>query len=98
MYIKAEDVQASTPIAAASNPSGNGKQHVIIADKAKKIQDYVDGKKVEVAPYYPGTGLGAVPQGDKVILFYKSLNPVGAIVSAHYDGSSWKTGHTVVPA
>ncbi|KAE8139373.1 hypothetical protein BDV38DRAFT_291441 [Aspergillus pseudotamarii] len=96
VLIPASEVGNSTPLAALNN----GKKHVFYADRSSppKIKDRIDGNTVDVAPFYPGTHLTAVSVNGKVTLFYKSLNPVGAIAAKIYDGSSWKDGGIVVPA
>ncbi|KAE8381728.1 hypothetical protein BDV26DRAFT_64350 [Aspergillus bertholletiae] len=96
VLIPASEVQISTPLAAVNN----GKKHLFFADKSSppKIKGHIGGSTVEVAPFYPGTHLSAISTDGKVTLFYKSLNPVGAIASKIYDGSSWKDGGIVVPA
>ena len=96
VLIPASEVGNSTPLASLNN----GKKHVFYADRSSppKIKDCIDGNTVDVAPFYPGTHLTAVSINGKVTLFYKSLNPVGAIATKIYDGSSWKDGDIVVPA
>ena len=94
--VPASEVGNSTPLAAVND----GKKHVFFADKSSpsKIKHRVDDKTVEVAPFYPGTRFSALVVNGKVTLFYKKLNPVGAIAAQVYDGSSWKDGGIVVPA
>ncbi|KAE8315972.1 hypothetical protein BDV41DRAFT_574352 [Aspergillus transmontanensis] len=96
VLIPASEVENSSPLATVNN----GKKHVFYASRSSphKIKDNIDGNSVEVAPFYPGTYLTAVSVNGKVTLFYKSLNPVGAIAAKIYDGSSWKDGGIVVPA
>ncbi|PIG84419.1 hypothetical protein AARAC_002331 [Aspergillus arachidicola] len=96
VLIPASEVENSSPLATVNN----GKKHVFYASRSspRKIKDNIDGNSVEVAPFYPGTYLTAVSVNGKVTLFYKSLNPVGAIAAKVYDGSSWKDGGIVVPA
>ncbi|KAE8352508.1 hypothetical protein BDV28DRAFT_157833 [Aspergillus coremiiformis] len=96
VLIPASEVQISTPLAALNDK----KKHVFYADKSSppKIMDCVDGETMEVASFYPGTYLTALSVNGQVTLFYKVLNPAGAIATMIYDGSSWKNGTTVVPA
>ncbi|KAE8396362.1 hypothetical protein BDV23DRAFT_168176 [Aspergillus alliaceus] len=96
VLIQASNVQISTPLATVNA----GKKHVFYVDKSSpsKIKDRVDGKDVEVANFYPGTRLAALSVDNKVTLFYKILNPAGAIATKVYTGSSWADGSTVVPA
>ncbi|KAE8154834.1 hypothetical protein BDV25DRAFT_82766 [Aspergillus avenaceus] len=96
ILVPASNVQISTPLATVNADN----KHVFYVDKSSpsKIQDRVDGKDIEVANYYPGTHLDALVVDNKVTLFYKSLNPAGAIATKVYDGSSWADGATVVPA
>lgn len=96
VLIPASEVENSTPLATVNN----GKKHVFYADRSSppNIKDYLDGKSVQVAPFYPGTHFTAVSVNGKVTLFYKKLNPAGAIAATIYDGSSWKDGGIVVPA
>ncbi|KNG88219.1 hypothetical protein ANOM_004597 [Aspergillus nomiae NRRL 13137] len=94
--VPASEVGNSTPLATVND----GKKHVFFADKSSpsKIKHRVDDRTVEVAPFYPGTRFSALVVNGKVTLFYKKLNPVGAIAAQVYDGSSWKDGGIVVPA
>ncbi|KAJ1711539.1 hypothetical protein AFGD_008259 [Aspergillus flavus] len=96
VLVPASEVENSTPLATVNN----GKKHVFYADRSSppNIKDYLDGKSVQVAPFYPGTYFTAVSVNGKVTLFYKKLNPAGAIAATIYDGSSWKDGGIVVPA
>ncbi|KAF7596818.1 protein kinase ssp1 [Aspergillus hancockii] len=96
VLVPSSEVQISTPLATVNAD----KKHLIYVDKSSpaKIKDYVEGKSVDVANFYPGTRLAALSVNGKLTVFYKILNPAGAIATKVYDGSSWKDGTTVVPA
>ncbi|KAB8071115.1 hypothetical protein BDV29DRAFT_197622 [Aspergillus leporis] len=96
ILIPTSDVEISTPLATVDADE----KHLIYVDKSSppKIKDLVGGKTVDVADFYPGTRLAALSVNGEVTVFYKLLNPAGAIATKLYDGSSWKNGTTVVPA
>lgn len=73
---------------------------MLLVDQSQpsQIQHYAEGKLVgAVGQFYNGTRLGAVPQGKKVVLFYKPVNPAGSIRTKIYDGEAWNDGGEVVP-
>ena len=66
-------------MAAVRSPGSSGTQRLLLVDQGspRQIQHYADEKLVgAVEQYYPGTRLGAVLLGSKVVLFYKPVNPV----------------------
>ncbi|KAE8154064.1 hypothetical protein BDV25DRAFT_167773 [Aspergillus avenaceus] len=96
VLIPTSDVQISTPLATVNA----GKKHVFYVDRSSPpmIKDLMDGDTMDVASFYPGTRLSALSSNGQVTLFYKLLNPVGAIASRVFDGSTWRDGPIVVPA
>ncbi|KAF9638010.1 hypothetical protein BFW01_g8907 [Lasiodiplodia theobromae] len=101
IVIPAKDVEIETPMAAVRSPGSSGTQRLLLVDQGspRQIQHYADEKLVgAVEQYYPGTRLGAVLLGSKVVLFYKPVNPAGSIRTKVYDGGDWKDGGEVVHA
>ncbi|KAJ5493634.1 hypothetical protein N7463_009721 [Penicillium fimorum] len=92
-----EKVAINTPLTAANSPVAD-KPFVFYATKSApfKVMAYNDGQSSEVAPYIPGTKLGAVSFGGKVYLFQKPLRHPTSVWTSVYDGSSWKSGSKVI--
>lgn len=97
IYIDKSKVQPTTPLAATR--SEDGKTHLFYAGKTSKIVHSIDGQdSQDLINFYPGSKLGATSVGNKLTLFYRSLNPVGEVVTHENDNGSWKPGVTVIPA
>ncbi|KAJ5320308.1 hypothetical protein N7508_000591 [Penicillium antarcticum] len=92
-----EKVESSTPLTAAESSVAD-KPYVFFATKTTpfKIMVYNDGSSSEIAAYVPGTKLGAITVGGKVLLFHKPLAHPTSVWTQVYDGSAWKLGSKVV--
>jgi hypothetical protein len=97
VYIDKSKVQSTTPLAATR--SENGKTHLFYAGQTGNIVHSIDGSdSQDLVKFYPGSKLGAASVGNKLTLFYRSLNPVGEVVTHENDDGSWKPGVTVIKA
>ncbi|PQE04601.1 fucose-specific lectin protein [Rutstroemia sp. NJR-2017a BBW] len=97
VYIDKSKVQPTTPLAVTR--SENGKTHLFYAGQTGNIVHSIDGSdSKDLVKFYPGSKLGATSVGDKLTLFYRSLNPVGEVVTHENDDGSWKPGVTVIKA
>ncbi|KAE8148087.1 hypothetical protein BDV25DRAFT_131539 [Aspergillus avenaceus] len=86
--VEGRKVMVNTPLAAVNK---DGMNHLIYADNQMKIMDMVEGKTIQVASrIYGNAGINAIPYKDRVVLFYKLIDPVGAIGTASYRDGKWK--------
>lgn len=77
-----------TPLASARY---EGKNHILYADDQMRLRDYVDGKTIDVVQrVYGDAGINAMVYRNKIILFYKMIEPEGAIGTASFTEGKWK--------
>ncbi|KAI9641738.1 hypothetical protein NHQ30_009594 [Ciborinia camelliae] len=97
VYVKADKVQATTPLACTMTQDGS--IHLFYAGKNGAVIHCKDGKgEDDIAEFYPGSKLGATSVGNKITLFIRKLSPVGEVGTMENENGSWKEGSTVIPA
>ncbi|KAK0645156.1 hypothetical protein DIS24_g8171 [Lasiodiplodia hormozganensis] len=93
VVIPGENVRDKTPMAGVRDE----KEHLLIVDKSNQIQHYADEKFVDtVEGYLSTTRLGAVLQGNNIVLFYVTRKLGGSIRTKIYQDGAWKDGVQVV--
>ncbi|KNG85437.1 hypothetical protein ANOM_007923 [Aspergillus nomiae NRRL 13137] len=81
-------VMVRTPLASVHF---EGKNHILYADDQMRLRDYVDGKTIDVVRrVYEDAGINAMVYRNKIILFYKMVEPEGAIGTAFFTEGRWK--------
>lgn len=81
-------VMVRTPLASVRY---EGKNHILYADDQMRLRDYVDGKTIDVVQrVYGDAGINAMVYRNKIILFYKMIEPEGAIGTASFTEGKWK--------
>ncbi|KAE8349897.1 hypothetical protein BDV28DRAFT_163314 [Aspergillus coremiiformis] len=88
VILEGKHVMVRTPLAAVHH---DGKNHILYGDDQRRLRDFVDGKSIDVARrVYGDAGINAMVYRDRIILFYKLVDPEGAIGTAMYSEGKWK--------
>lgn len=92
-----DKIAVNTPISVFYQEN---KRHVLCVNNADPmiIQDYIFGNSepVSVEKFYPGSNFTTVILEDQPTLFYKSLNPVGAIATKVFKEGKWKDRSVII--
>ncbi|KAE8386961.1 protein kinase ssp1 [Aspergillus alliaceus] len=88
IVLEGKGVMVRTPLAAVNY---DGKNHILYADDQMRLRDFVDGNTIDVARrVYGDAGINAMVYRNQIILFYKLVEPEGAIGKATFTEGKWK--------